>query len=1047
MAPSDPRVTAAARQVSHRLDERSDLHDSNGVAFVPVAILRWRFVVGVGLVVLVLGCQRQERGMEAMAKAARESRWDDVQRIGRNSLTNTDLDGRFLQAMGLAAIEQGNDEEARRLMSQSALLRWPGCDQVHAAVMADLLRRGQIFDATEHLQSWLAMHPDDVQGRRDLAGICATVGWMDLAVDQLRALAISDQIDPDTLIVLAQPHQVRPDVEFCTRMAQRHPDDARIRLGFARDDFMDNRLEASIDQCQAILRDVPDFAPAWKTWGQALLRQGQVNSMRRWLVEAPEPLRDDAIYWQIRASLDGDAATDHWALAARFSQFNDPEILARWANTIAPAAIVRSLGVEAIRDRSNRLTRLHDLVMTFNERQGQSQSTAMEIADVMVQLGRFREADGWLRYASVLTQDPLDEMSSKRRELQSELAESLPLQRTNEVEALVALAALAATTDTSTNPQHDKTRRDVAASEPVLQPTLTPDRGDPATSPSDPSSIHLVNVAAAVNLQHQTEIGRPDGSQGHWIFESNGGGIAALDYDLNGWPDLVATMLNGRPLCQDSDPDRLFRNLDGRFELTDAAATGLVNAGYSQGLAVGDLNADGFPDIACGNIGENEIFINNGDGTFQSAARQVGVMGSRWSTSMAIGDFNGDGLSDLFEVNYCGGDRPFEEACRNRISGKLSSCSPSDFEAEADRLWLMTRQGVFDSPYVLAPDSGSLGRGLGLVAGNLDAVPGLEVFVANDMTSNHLWAIGRGGDSGEPLMHGAVITERGVLTGVAVSRSGTAQASMGIAAGDMDGDWDVDLFVTHFMDDHNTFYEQILNGVWQDRSYQKGLGRSSERWLGFGTQLVDLDLDRHPELIIANGHVSDLADADVAYQMPPQLYRRQSDGSWDELDRATLGAYFEAEHLGRCVIQLDFDRDGMPDLAITHLFEPVALLTNQSDRPNRMVRFSATDAGHPRTESSAAINLVGVQSERDAIGTEAFVTIGNQTTYHQLFAGDGYLGSNQRTLQLSLGDSRIIDTVELRWPSGTRSTIGPIAGGDEILLVEGDEPYSLTIPD
>ena len=306
--------------------------------------------------------------------------------------------------------------------------------------------------------------------------------------------------------------------------------------------------------------------------------------------------------------------------------------------------------------------------------------------------------------------------------------------------------------------------------------------------------------------------------------------------------------------------------------------------------------------------------------------------------------------------------------------------------------------------------------------GFLDDREGLDVFVANDMTVNHLWSGTRLGDTFQ-------FTEVASVRGVAISGRSFSQASMGIAAGDPDADGDVDLFVTHFSDDHNTYYEQVGNGIWVDRSFPSGLGEASINLLGFGTEWIDFDNNSTQELMITNGHVDDVDNEEMTFQMPAQLFELNPAGSWTIVSNSTLGDYFEKDHLGRALVTLDADRDGRSDMAITHLFEPASLLMNHSTSTGR----------------SISMRLVATESQRDAIGTRVSFSVDGRTVHHQLFAGDGYMCSSQRELHLGVADASVIEEMTVTWPSGKKETVGPIPTNTQIILIEGEgSPFILT---
>lgn len=540
-------------------------------------------------------------------------------------------------------------------------------------------------------------------------------------------------------------------------------------------------------------------------------------------------------------------------------------------------------------------------------------------------------------------------------------------------------------------------------------------RGDPARI-----SIRFRDTARPAGIDFRyVNGGRPREEGIRFLQESTGGGVAVLDYDADGWPDLyVAQGCRWPPAeSQDKDMDRLFKNLgDGHFsDVTEQA--GLQENRFSQGVAVGDINNDGFPDLYVGNIGANRLYLNNTDGTFRDVTQETGSSGvgdQRWTTSCLVADLNGDGHPDIYSANYLGGPDVFTRVCR--VDGREHLCAPQAFPAAADRLYLGDGAGGFaevtDQAGLVAVD----GAGLGLVAVNLGVSGQLSLFVANDARPNFLF-INRTAGRGRPPR----FDERALRAGVALNRLGQTEACMGVAAGDSDGDGRIDLFVTNFEFESNTLYRQVGDGTFVDATQDAGLSVSGLPLLGFGTQFLDADLDGRLDLFVTNGHTEKDPGPKAAYEMPPQFYWNQGQGTFGELESEGLGEYFSKKYLGRGVARLDVNRDGLPDLVVTHLDAPLALLENETPLNGRHF---------------LVVHLRGTLSGRDAIGSRVEVQSGDLRLVRQLTAGDGYLVSNQRVLLIGLGEKDKIDTLTVRWPSGGLSSFNDITVDREVLIVE-----------
>ena len=511
------------------------------------------------------------------------------------------------------------------------------------------------------------------------------------------------------------------------------------------------------------------------------------------------------------------------------------------------------------------------------------------------------------------------------------------------------------------------------------------------------------------------------------IFQSTGGGVAVLDYDGDLWPDLYFTQGGDWPPQPEQTRylDRMFRNLgNGRFaDVTEES--GLGDASYSQGVAAGDVNDDGFPDLYVANIGENRLYLNHGDGTFTDGTAKAGLRGGGWTTSAAIADLNGDGFAEIYDVTYLAGEEPFRRICHDIIDKDSPRiCAPKVFSAEQDRLHLNRGDGTFDDVSSQAGIHAPEGKGLGIVVADLDGSGRMSLYVANDQTPSFLF-LNQTAEPGSP----PCFIEQGAASGCATDAEGHAGAAMGIAIDDYDGDGLVDLFVTNFYNEYDVLYRQTAPGVFMDISSEARLKQPTSAMLGFGTQFLDGDLDGWPDLVLANGNVEDFRSLGVPFRMRGQYFANLGNGRFSELPSAQLGDYFGTEQLGRGMARLDWNRDGRDDFAVSNLDTPASLVTNAT---------AAT--GH-----FLALQLRGVQSSRDAIGAKVVARISGRTVVKQLTAGDGYQASNQRQIVFGLADDVAIDELLIHWPSGREQQFQQVSGDHEYLLVE-DRPDLIRLP-
>jgi hypothetical protein len=446
----------------------------------------------------------------------------------------------------------------------------------------------------------------------------------------------------------------------------------------------------------------------------------------------------------------------------------------------------------------------------------------------------------------------------------------------------------------------------------------------------------------------------------------------------------------------------MYRNLGGiRFEDVASKAQA-TNIAYGQGVAVGDWDQDGFADMFVLNFGQNRLLRNMGDGTFE----QVNVPDMHrdidnnpvWSVSGAIADINGDHLPDLVEVNYSSGIDVITHQCLNK-NGVPQVCRPTEFPASQDFIYLSDGLGGFsivNSQWHLELDDG---RGLGIIVGNLDGLHGNDVYIANDMSANNLLLSRENPSRTQQYL----VADEAVQRGCAVDLQGKPQASMGIGCADVDRNGELDLFLTNFIDEYNALYLQSSH-FFQDASRRYRLIDSKKKTLGFGAQLIDLDLDGWQDAVVVNGHVDDYRASGQPFEMKPQVFLQQ-DKSFTELSSESLGAFFTKTYLSRSLGIWDFNRDGKPDWYVTHLDHPLSILRNDSQSDGAWV----------------AIELVGVDSERDAIGAVVRVVASTEKWTHQRLAGNGFECSNEPWIFLGLGNSQKIDRLEIDWPSSKHS--------------------------
>ena len=619
--------------------------------------------------------------------------------------------------------------------------------------------------------------------------------------------------------------------------------------------------------------------------------------------------------------------------------------------------------------------------------------TVLEIGQLLNELGRNREA--MICFESLLTHRDFSSEASRFATATRQSPQYTPHLSVAHVEELDLSQHAAVTKRNPDSQQGSNTKRQTA---------------DAAVSEE---SIELKNIAADVGIDFKYF--RGDTGK-NFLPETLGGGIGAIDYDLDDWPDLYFTQGTSLPVSLQNSrySNRLFRNVNGTSAVDVTVEAGLIHGGYGQGCAVADFDNDGFPDLFVCNNGENVLYHNNGDGTFSDVTRTAGLSGAQWSTSAAFADFDRDGDLDLYCVNFI--YAPFSDLEPLQSGRKYEPGQPMDYPAELDTYWENTGNGTFRNRTDSVGVHVENGKGLGVLAVDFNQDGWTDLFVGNDTTGNFLFVnLGNGpepSNTGDSNWNG--FQEMGVLSGVAYNRNGVAEACMGITCADFDHDGLFDFYVTNFERETNTFYRNLGNLNFEDYTHRLGLADPSRSMLGWGAQFIDLNADGEMDLFVANGHLYD-------QPMVPQLFLKQSASRFHDISNRA-GSFFKAEGFGRSVASVDWNRDLAADLAVGFLKSPVALLENTSRMGNRL-----------------AIRLIGVNSNRDAMGAFLTATVG-ESTYHFRVGGDGgFFASNEKDVIIGIGLHKQLDTLEVSWPTGQTQTWNRLPIGKTYIFIEGKD--------
>jgi enediyne biosynthesis protein E4 len=507
----------------------------------------------------------------------------------------------------------------------------------------------------------------------------------------------------------------------------------------------------------------------------------------------------------------------------------------------------------------------------------------------------------------------------------------------------------------------------------------------------------------------------------HLLPETMSGGLGLIDFDGDGWYDVYC--VQGGPLhalpaatAESGEPahcDRLFRNRgDGTFvDVTEASGLARIArlGGYGLGVTVGDYDNDGHADLFVSRLTSYGLYRNRGDGTFEDVTQRAGLAGVRDNpTSAAFADLDNDGDLDLYVCHYMKWDPHDPRLCRND-NGDYFYCDPSKVPAAPDHLFRNDGGRFVD----VTDSSGCKetgGRGLGVVAADLDDDNRLDLYVANDGTANYLFR----------NLGGFHFEEVALQSGVAGSAAGGYQAGMGVACGDLDGDGKPDLMVTNFYGEGTTLYQNLGEGLFADRSAASGIGLATRYLLGFGIAMADVTNDGLLDVMITNGHVND-NQRFYLYAMPSRLYENRPDGRLVDVS-ARAGAPWDVMRVGRGLAAGDLDNDGRIDALILAQNDPVAYFHNQT-----------AHVGHFVT-----LRLEGTKSHRDAIGARVTLTAAGRRWVSQRQGGGSYQSASDPRLHFGLGKSDRAESIEVHWPGGRVDRFKDVAADTGYLVREGE---------
>jgi tetratricopeptide (TPR) repeat protein len=830
------------------------------------------------------------------------------------------------------------------------------------------------------------------EARRDAMRRLIVAGWADAPrpADELRDLWLID--DATTLV-----EEVRTAVETAARQA---PDDDRVWLAQAGLATQAGRFDEAARRLEACVRRRPRDPAVWRARLDRARASGDADEVRETLAHLPGEALTEGELLELGAWLEvrrGDISGERLALQRLVEvepgRTRALERLAALASESGHSTRARTLRrrkatLDEAKDRYRRL--LLDRVPAGH---------LAELAGLAETLGRPFEAKGWWLLASrAESEDPEVERALERLRNGVEPARTAGLRFTTLAERLASLLPQSA---------------NVSASRAPTSPA-------PAAAGATP---RFRDDAEAASLRFVFNNGRSPQRQ---LPETTSGGVAMLDYDGDGKLDVYVVQGGVFPPDRLSPKpgDRLFRNRgDGTFDdVTERSGIAAIARGYSHGVAVGDYDNDGLPDLFITRWRSYALYRNRGDGRFEDMTARAGLAGDRdWPTSAAFADLDNDGDLDLYVCHYLVWDAEHPKLCPRSVSGSGPEptgtdperlhgyCMPHPFPALPDHLF-RNDNGRFVDVTAEAGIIDREGRGLGVVAADVDDDGKVDLFVANDTTANYLFH----------NLGGMKFEEVGLTAGVACNAEGAFQAGMGTACADLDGDGRLDLLVTNFYGESTTFFRNLGGGAFSDETAAIGLVAPSRFLLGFGIVATDVNNDGRLDLATANGHVNDERPK-YPYAMPAQLLIGTPSGRLADVTEAA-GPPWRVPRVGRGLAVGDLDNDGRSDALLLAQDSPLAYFHNQSA------------AGHWIT-----IRLEGTVSNRDAVGASVVVSAGGRRQVAQRTGGGSFQSASDSRLHFGLAGATRVDSIEVRWPSGRVDRHRDLSADTGYLLREGSK--------
>lgn len=945
----------------------------------------------------------QESTIAQIDRLIRVGDLDEAERLVQAMLIRSPEDSRALMFRAQIDAARGRIEQAVDELDALASRSSDKGKLMQTQAAALLAQAGRWSQAIPRLDAFVKAYPDDDEARHQLVEWLNWRGFRFDANEQVRQLCRRNQATVDELRGLIAP--------------------AKSHTGFAEKPNIDNRQEIERYGAMNIARglfsagDVQDairvmnqsewiqerHPAAVAFYGQLLLEAQQYEDFEVWLGRVEPECQRYPAYW---------IAMGGWAMRQRahasairmFAEAirrepGDLNANDRMTQALAAAGHVDTS--ERFRERGVEIDQLVQEATNLMNGSVAPLPAMSNISRLLRRIGRPAESLAWTRIALEKMGSPPDAM--QQLAAAAALLDDAEFNRSAQASVLCGLDWDEFPLDVESI---SRTGRGV--------PSVPFASNSGFASPRPPS---YVNVARHVGIDFRYANATEPKQREFQIFQQIGGGVACFDYDLDGKVDFYIAQASGDPPNgQGTSPNVLSRNLGDRF-LGVTLQAGCDDRGYSGGVTSGDWNQDGFTDLVVANLQRNTLFINQGDGTFHAQAGDAVWDAAIYSASVAMGDVNGDHLPDIVEVNYLDDPRIFDPLDRLPDGTLASYPAPNLFQAAPDRLFVSQGDGTFFGRTLGDPEQPPRAPGLGVVVTDIDGQPGNEIFIANDHWENHLWELDSVPGS-EPTWKNTAAAR-----GIAFGSSGTPLGCMGIAVADFDDNGRIDFHVTNFENQWSNHYLQHDGGFFEDFVVAVGLSQPTHKMVGFGAQAIDYDNNSWIDLVIGNGHVEDFtAQGRSKFEMPTQVFHLQG-SRFEQVQVAGDDAYWDAGHLTRALAYCDWNRDGRVDFVTTDLTQPFALLENRTKTPYHWLQ----------------LQLVGTQSERDAIGARITTTSGARSTNRVIQSGDGYMCKNESIIFIGIGEQDSVDRVEVHWPTGRRQLFRDLEPDRRWLIIEGQE--------